>query len=274
MNKTITFKHMANLGDLIAALAGIRKICIEEDCKAIIYQQIDVPASYYEGADHPTKDASANMVMMNKRMFDMVKPLTESQFYVSAFELYEGQDVMYDLDIIRGAVHVNMPYGLIQRWISYWYPELQADLCHQWVMNTHHLCPENLQLEYPLGSTIVLNFTSRYRNPRISYYCLRQFGKKLLFLGTPEEYQTFKDKWGLTEMRYAQLTDFSEAMYILANCKQFIGNQSFLYNLAEAMKVPRLLELCTYAPNCFVMGVNGNEYMHQHALEFYLQTLL
>ena len=65
--KTISFKHMANAGDLVAAMCGIKKACEDNNAKAIIYQQLNVPAGYYQGATHPTTDKNGTMVMMNNK---------------------------------------------------------------------------------------------------------------------------------------------------------------------------------------------------------------
>lgn len=265
MENFITFKHMANLGDLIASLVGIKKLCLVEGKKAIIYQQLDVPALYYEGAQHPTTDGSGTQVMMNRKMFDMVRGLVEAQTYIHRLEVYEGQHVDYNLDIIRGAVNVNMPYGMIQRWISYWYPELQADTSVVWMSPVPYY-PEAMSKQ--TKNKIVLNFTSRYRNPHLNYYFLKDVQDDCVFLGTEQEYVEFKTKWGLDRLVRFEVANFGEASAILVNCKLFMGNQSFLYNLAEAMKIKRMLELCAYAPNCFVQGRNGSEYLHQHALEY------
>jgi len=52
-----------------------------------------------------------------------------------------------------------------------------------------------------------------------------------------------------------------------------LGNQSFCYQLAESMKIPRLLELSPVLPNVIPNGKDGYDFYHQQALEYYLEKL-
>jgi len=46
------------------------------------------------------------------------------------------------------------------------------------------------------------------------------------------------------------------------------------WNLAEAMKTPRLLEICTFAPNCVHMvGDNSYGFLYQVGCEFWFRAL-
>jgi hypothetical protein len=53
-----------------------------------------------------------------------------------------------------------------------------------------------------------------------------------------------------------------------------LGNQSFGWNIAEAMKTPRILEVCNYAPNCMpFVGEYSYGYYHQVGAEYYFRKL-
>ena len=65
----------------------------------------------------------------------------------------------------------------------------------------------------------------------------------------------------MPDLRFKPVTDFLEMAIIVNSCKLFIGNQSFPFALAEAMKVKRLLEVYYKAPNVGVQGKNGSEFM-------------
>ena len=285
----VTYKHMANLGDLVALLSNIQHHIVElchrnhehtfflDDpsnpdaypVKAVIYQQLDVPATYYDGAIHPTADDTGKNVMMNRAMFDMIAPLIRAQPYVHDFLPFTGRQVDYDIDVIRGTMFVNMPYGPIQRWASYAYPELQSDISKKWIY-TPKIPSDG---KHPItADTILINFTERYRNPQIHYFFLQEHQDRILFIGTPKEYDIFVKKWNLPNIAYLQVPDFLIAAQLIAAANVFMGNQSFLYNVAEGMKTPRMLELCAFAPNCYVTGPEGYEYLNQKGLELYFKN--
>jgi len=85
------YLHNCNTGDLTGALAGIRQIYLNDGKKAVIYQQLDVPGEYYAGAIHSVKDEKGVQVTMNRKMFDMMRPLLLAQDYVEDFQIYIDQ---------------------------------------------------------------------------------------------------------------------------------------------------------------------------------------
>lgn len=261
--EVVKFKHSANSGDLIASLASIKKVCEDREAKAIIYQRIGLKADYYMGAVHPVTNESGQMVCMNKKMFDMLKPLIEYQNYVLEFREWQGEEVDFDLDLIR-SYFVNMPYGSIQKWYSYVYPQLNCDLTKKWLNVGHNELYNN---------TVIINRTERYNNPQITYFFLKEYHHKLIFAGTQKEYENFCSEFKL-EIPKLEVKDFLELAQAIYSCKFFIGNQSFCYNISEAIKVPRILELCSFAPNCIIYGSNGYDFYHQPALEYFFKKLI
>lgn len=280
----IRVKHFANIGDLIAAMPALKTHYQKTKRKAIVCQQIDVKGDYYVGAVHPTLDNLGNQVMCNQTMFDMIKPLLVSQDYIHDAEVFNGQLINLNLDKIRGESFVNMPYGALQQWLFIEYPDLAYDLSKAWIdigeadisdcgylyggLATSMLPVENI------GSKVILNFTERYRNEALSYYFLRSCQPFLLFAGTANEYQIFCEKWGL-EIPRLYVNNFLQLAYILKKAKFLLSNQSFCWNLAEAMKSPRLLEYCQHAPNCqSFIGEHSYGYYRQTALEYYFKLLM
>ena len=61
-----------------------------------------------------------------------------------------------------------------------------------------------------------------------------------MFVGLKNEYDDLKNQ--ITSLEYYDSKDFLELASIIKNAKFFIGNLSFGYALAEAIKIPRLLE--------------------------------
>ena len=263
-------KHAVNLGDLIACMGAAKKYWEVTGRKIIMMQQCNMPAAYYNGAVHPTTDESGVMVTMNQRMFDMVAPLIESQEYIHSFEKYDGQPIDLDFNVIRGKTFVNMPHGAIQNWLIYAYPDLAFDLSKKWI-NINGECPEHIK--DAVKGKIIINFTDRYRNGIIDYFFLRNYAPDLIFAGTEGEHFKFCNQWQLTIPRL-QDANFLESAYALRECRFSMGNQSFLWNLAESMKTPRILEVCQYAQNCINgVGEDSYGYLHQVGAEYYFRML-
>ena len=84
----------------------------------------------------------------------------------------------------------------------------------------------------------------------------------MVFLGLRNEYEHLRNL--IPNLEYHDSKDFLELSSIIKNSKMFIGNLSFGYALAEALKVPRLLES---GPNFPLVYPNGN-----HGYDFYFQS--
>jgi hypothetical protein len=260
----LKIKTSSPAGDLIAMMAGIKHLCESQNTKAIIYQRLDVAALKYEGAINPFQDEIGDDVMMNRYMFDMLKPLIEAQEYVESFEVYTGQEYSIDLDKARMEVFTNQPRGSINRWIFYIYPQMACDLSNAWIY------PKKLDV-FGQSDVIAINFTFRYRNTLADYNILKQY-KNIVFVGLPEEHAHFCKHWGM-DIPLKKFNNFKESAVYLKSCKFFLGNQSFCYQLAESMKIPRLLELSPVLPNVIPNGKDGYDFYHQQALEYYLEKL-
>jgi len=260
MSKTIAFKHSGNTGDIIYALAGIKAVCDKMDSKAVLYIWLDRPGFYYEGAKHPLGN-----VIMNQYMYDMLVPLLAEQDYIEDVLLYEGQKIVVDLDLIRQDF-VNMPYGHIARWYFYLFPDMACDLGKPWLKTW----PSDRADMFK--DTIIINRTSRYRNPYISYAFLRKYSD-VMFVGTKDEFENVKIE--IPNLKHLQIDHFLDLAYVIKSCKVFVGNQSMCYAIAEAVKAPRIVELCKFAPNVIPQGDGpAYDFYTQHAFEFYVEQLM
>lgn len=258
MGKKVRFKHCANIGDLLAALPSIKRYYELNGKKVTLCQQIDVEASYYQDADHPTKKGNKK-VMCNEEMLEMMRPLLTAQEYIEDVEVFGGQKVDVDLDVIRNKTFVNLPYGMIQSWVGLAYVDLAPDLSEAWI---------NVEANEVYKDKIVINLTERYRNRLISYFFLKEHQKNLIFAGTEEEHNFFCEDWRFNIPRLF-VNNFLELAQIIKGCKFFIGNQSFCWGLAESLKSPRILEMCQAAPNCQpFIGKFSHGFYHQTGLEY------
>lgn len=267
--KPASIKHLANVGDIIAALAACKTFYEITKRKIIFLQCVNVPGNYYPGAVHPTTDENGVQVTLNEEMFKMVQPLVESQDYIERFEKYVGQPVTVDLDVIRGKTDVNAPHGMLAAWPFYAYPDLARDLSKPWIT----LPEKKMPVEKFVKGKIIVNFTERYRNNVISYHFLKSYAPDLIFSGTHREHLLFCNTWGINIPKL-EIKNFLELSCALRSCRFLLGNQSWQWNLCEAAKFPRLLEVFKYADNCQpFMGENSYGYFYQEAAEYYFRLM-
>jgi hypothetical protein len=258
-NNILSFKHSCYSGDLIYALAGIKAICENNSQQAVIYQWLDKKAFLYEGAQHPYGGS-----MMNEYAFDMLKPLLEAQPYIKSFEKWNGENVHIDMDVLR-QVKNHMPYGNIVTWMAMVYAEMTPKYWEPWLSVKHkHIIRH---------SSIIINRTSRYHNQWIDYFFLKEYQDRLLFVGNPDEHSAFQTDWGL-EMPLIKVRDFLELARVISNCSLFIGNQSMCFAIAEALKTPRILEVCDMAPNVHPAGDGGYYARNPDTFKFLVEKLL
>lgn len=268
--KHIRVKHSVNLGDIVASLAALKKYWEVTGRKVIYAQAINQLAQYYAGAVHPTTDESGNMVCVNDTMFDMIKPLVESQPYIEKMEKYYGQNIDIDFDVIRGKTFVNLPNGSIQSWVMYAFPDLAADISKQWI-ELDGDCPDYIKEQ--VSGKVILNFTERYRNALMDYFYLKNYAPDLVFAGTEREHWLFCSKWQLDIPRL-NVNNFLDYAYALKESRFLLSNQSLGWNIAEAIKTPRILEMFQYAHNCMPFyGEHSYGFFHQVGNEYYFKKL-
>lgn len=266
MAEIVTVKHSINSGDAIANLAGLQHIYNKIGKKSVFMQRLNLPGTYYSGCDHPVKENGV-MVTMNKKQFSLLKPLIEAQPYIERVEIWEGQKADIDLDIIRSDDYSTMPFGDLARWTWYAHPLLACDLSERW------LYVPALEDNHWIKDKIIVNLTSRYRNPIISYFFLKKWQDKIVFAGTKEEHETFCKAYDL-DIPYLEIKDFLQLAQFINECKFYLGNQSQGWWIADAQKKLRILEVCIEASNCPPHGANGYDFLHQGALEIYFKKFI
>jgi hypothetical protein len=262
MNKNYSFKISVFSGDVIYTLPGIKKISEQYGEKATIYIWLDRPwKDSVDGQKHPYG--------VNEYAFQMMKPLLESQPYIAKCEKWTGQEFAVDLDQLRTERISTMPQGCIIQWPGQIWPDMITDSSKPWInvseLNGYFKNPD-------LDGKIIINRTGRWRNDMIHYYFLREVKDNLIFSGMKEEHEAFCSAWDL-DIPHFQAKDFLDLAVAIRSCKLFIGNQSLGFAIAEAIKVPRMLEICPYAPNVIPSGPDGYYFLHQFAFEYLLKEL-
>jgi hypothetical protein len=79
------------------------------------------------------------------------------------------------------------------------------------------------------------------QSPYIRYDFIDQYAEKVVFVGVRREFEDFRTQCPACTHFY-EAADFLELAGVLAGCKFYAGNQGFIYTLAEALKIPRLME--------------------------------
>lgn len=102
---------------------------------------------------------------------------------------------------------------------------------------------------------IVIARSQRY-HAYFDWDALTRWQNDCVFIGSKTEYDEFKSDTGLDVAWYGEST-MLELVEVIAGCKLFVGNQSFPYSIAEAMKVPRVLEVYIDALNSLPHGIGG-----------------
>jgi hypothetical protein len=266
--ENVKIKHSFNAGDLISIMAGLRQLYCNTGRKIEIYQRLNLPAFYYEGQVNSTFDGKGVSVCMNEQMFYMLKPLMESQEYVSSFNIWKGEKVDLDYDLCRDSRAVPMPNGLLHVWSEALFPETTANLSISWLRVEEYSIKKDFYKD-----KIIINRSHRYQNPYITYFFLKEHQDRIIFSGTDSEHEDFCTKFDL-QIGKLHVDNFYQLAQIISWCKFGIYNQSMNFHLANAMHTPRILELCGAFPNTFNYGANGRHFYHQSALQYHYHQLL
>lgn len=268
MHPNISIKHSFNAGDLISLLPGMSNLFRTQGIKFNIFQRLNLEAYYYENATSPIVNVAGKMVCMNEEMFARLSPLIQSQEYIERFEVFNGQMYDLNLDATRDSNWIPIPNGQIHHWSWSLCPELSCDLSKQWISVS-----ENNLYKEQYSDKIIINRTHRYNNPYINYFFLKQYKDNVAFVGVNSEYEKFCKDFEL-DIPLVKSDNFYQLAQIINSAKGFLGCQSFLWHVADAMKVHRILELCTEYPNTFPTGANGHGFYHQKNLELYFSKLI
>lgn len=234
---TITFKHSGHAGDIIYALASIRHICKKTESKAILYIACNIKTDL---KNHPS-----GSVMIPDKMYDFLRPLIIIQKYIADVRRYDGSKVDYDLDLFRTKTPpINLSATSIAQWYGMISPELFPDLSHPWI-----------RVSPKLTNEIVMARTERYLNPLTNPHGNISKG---LFVGTQREWDIVNQL--PHNLKRHEVSTALEMAQLIAGAKFVLSNQTLFFAIAEAMKVPRVLEQYWHAPN--VIPTGGEYYIY------------
>ncbi len=238
----VSFLHSGHLGDVINALQVIKELSKTHKCNFYLQANKSLPK-------HAVRYKHANdYIYMSDRMVKMILPLLKHQNYIEKVEKYNGQKIDIDLDLFR-----KMPMNFNLDEVR-WYFQLtgiHADLSIPYL---------NVEPSEEIKNKIVIMRSTRKKNIFINYAFLKDY-KNILFIGLKDEYEDLKKE--VPNLEFHDCKDFLEAAEIIQASRFFIGNSSFGFTIAEALKVPRLAESFPQFPVIYPNGVEGYEFYFQ-----------
>ncbi len=173
---------------------------------------------------------------LSNDLIDALRPLLESQPYVTEVKLWDGCDVEYDIDIVRLDRNDYRRHNLSHVFLNKF--SVPFDQLTPWI-----------SVEPNKVAPIVFARSPRYRNHTILWRSfIRDNGSNCIFIGFPDEHAHFQRDCG--NITYYPTKDLLEVARVIAGSELFIGNQSAPYAIAEAMKVNTVQEVFTQCPNC------------------------
>lgn len=238
-----TFRHSGNAGDIIYALPTIQALAAGSPATLLL--RLNVPT---ENKLHPLGG-----VMLNEDMAEKLFPLLRTQPYLHQVLTDQQQAVDYDLDLFREAP-LLLDRGDIARWYFHIF-NVFPDLSQPWL----YVKPDTQYKDH-----IILARSERYNSPSLHYDFLRQY-PNILFLGVEQEFRRMKEQ--VPQIQWLKVQDFLQMARVIAGGRFFIGNQSFPYAIAEALKVHRILEVCHITPNVIPHDPRGRDVYFQPQFE-------
>ncbi len=249
-NGKLNLNHSGNAGDIIYALPTIREIHERTGVPINLYFTLNRPMIFADGV---TQSHALGGVMLNQKMIDMLVPLIKSQPYINECGASTDKLIDIDLDYFRSGF-VPQDKGNIAHWCGY-ITGVNPVLWKKWLT----VEPDNAYKD-----TIILARSERYRNIMINYNFLNKYDN-LVFIGVESEYNDIIKT--IPRIKWVKVDDFLQMATMIAACRLFIGNQSFPYSIAEALKVPRILEVSFDVINVVPEGEGGYDFFFQDHFE-------
>ena len=247
LKKEISFVHYGHLGDIINSLPLIKEISKTKKCNLFIELNKKIPRKFRIIDTHPFGE-----FYLTKKSITKILPLLNKQPFLSEVKIRKKDKFDVDLNFFRD-LPINFNMDSVR-----WYFHLagiHADLSKPYILTKGHK---------KFKKNIVIIRSLRRQNININYKFLK-FYKNVLFIGLKEEYLDLKKQ--IPNLKFHDCKNFLEMAMIIKNSRVFIGNLTFGYALAEAIKVPRLLESNMNFPLVYPNGKKAYDFYFQNHFE-------
>lgn len=245
----LNVSHSGNIGDILYSIPFLLGILDRKKYTKInYYLRVNIPC-YYSGP-HPLGN-----VLLSVEYAKSIAALLKVQPYINEVAVYTNQKLDINLDEFR-KLPIRFQTGVIPRWY-FWLGDTEYDLSKPWI---------KADTNEDFKNKIIVSRTQRHTNSMIDYKFINNYAKDVIFTGVEEEWNIFKQscpdckEW----VKFNTVLDMAKAFN---GCKFFVGNQGMPYTLAESMKINRLLEANTEAPNNVPFSSNGFDALFQGPFE-------
>lgn len=292
----MNFKHSGALGDIIYSLPVIKQKWQDTGIKHNLYIELDVPVvrhsypakknflldilfripekvnfelkkrgkkefnlnwlyrNFYPRVGHP-----AGNVHMNRAGYDLLYPLLIMQPYIETVAIYSGQKIDIDFEAFRN-LDTDYSCGHIPNWHMQ-ATGIVADIQNPWL---------DFKYKAKYAEKIVWARSSRVINEKIDFSVFKNT-PNLIFVGLDSEYQAMKKI--VPNLVHEKTNDATELASAIGSAKLFISNSTFAFAIAEATKVPRLYEECSWCKT--VQPINkGFKFTNQAEFEKALKSYI
>jgi len=233
--KKVKFIHNGSLGDIIYCLPTI--------------------ISFKKGILYLTKENQYNIL---KKLLN-IQPYIQKSQHISKLN---NNVIDIDLRIYRKTeVYYRKKGDTKHLTLCHLIPfKKKYDITKKWLYN----------IKKKYLADIIINRSPRYHDKEeINWNLIKEYQKYITFIGTEKEYKYFK-KIVNFDLPYYYCKDGLEFAQIIKGSRLYIGNQSFGFSLAEAMKKPRVLEVYYTMNNCQPHGKNGYTFLTKKIINKYL----
>jgi hypothetical protein len=235
---TIKFRHSGARSDIIYSLPAI--IALSVDGEAVLYVNTQpVPRQLNPKHVFTIKDVDCFRELLIKEDYiSDVQPWVDERidFNLDMFRLFPGRSV--------AEAHLNVfnaNFDLTKPWLS--------------------------QVEPTYVSDIVIQKSIRWNDREdLEWRLLLDYKNRCVFLGSRYEYDVFTRKTNV-EVKHLRPKTYLELASIIRGSKLLVGNQSFGFALAEAMKHPRVLEVYYAMPDSLPYGPDAYTQLSRETIE-------
>ena len=172
----------------------------------------------------------------------VIKPLIDATGFCTA-QLHQGEETEYDFSTFR---HGGYKLGdtIVERQRR-WVGAMEADTETPW-----------LKADENSLSRIVINRASRWHGFHFPWKrIVEEFYDEITFIGLQSEHEAFQREFG--KVFFVPCSNLLEAAEIIAGAELFIGNQSACNAIANGLGKNLVLEVCAFAPDCFLKKPNS-----------------
>jgi len=209
-----TFRHSGRMGDIVWSLAFVKQIG---------------GGVFYLNSNSPYGFTPVDL--------EFIKPLLEKQPYIERVEVWNGQQVDYDLDAFRSVQNSSWHGTTAEGFFK----------ARGMDMGIHNHIEPWLYTEPVKNNKIILSRSKQlYHRPEQNPFWMDLLKKNLqsncVFVGTREEGEIF-NRVHECNIEYYPVKDALELANLISGSSMWTGNQALQACIAEAVKVTTFLEV-------------------------------